>query len=62
MAAVSMPRKKNDIAFRTNAIPSFFIIEVPSNKFVIHIGRTLAIKIPARPKVQTIYNPQIKMY
>lgn len=54
IAAVSKPRKKNDIAFRTNAMPSFFIKEVPSNKFVIHIGLTLDIKMPASPKVQTI--------
>ena len=53
MAAVSNPSVKNENSFKTNPTPSYFINDVPSNKFVIQIGRTLSMKRAANPNVKT---------
>ena len=53
IAAVSNPSMKKEKAFTTNAMASFSMKDVPSNRFVIQIGRTLTIKRTANPNVQT---------
>lgn len=52
-AAVTKPNVKNKSIFKTTPTPSYFINDVPSNKFVIQIGRTLSIKRAASPNVRT---------
>lgn len=52
-AAVIKPKVKNENNFKTNPTPSYCIKEVPSNKFVIQIGRTLSMKRTASPNVKT---------
>lgn len=53
MAAVSKPRVTKERPFKTKAMPSFFINDVPSNKLVIQIGRTLFVIKVANPNVNT---------
>jgi hypothetical protein len=53
MAAVRRPNVRKENAFRTKATPSLFINDVPSNKFVIHTGRTLSKNKEASPNVNT---------
>ena len=52
-AAVKRPSVRKDNTFTTNAVASFCMNEVPSNRLVIQIGLTLSIKSAANPNVQT---------
>lgn len=59
MAAVSKPKKKNEIILNKRPIEPW-ANDIPSNRLVIQIGRTLFIKSAANPNVNTTIKDDLR--